>query len=395
MSARAKAPVRLAVLVALVLPMGEASASSPPVSHREPTLPDGLPIPESGDGDGGSGEDPGDPGDPPSPLDSDGDLLSDDLELAAGLLPFDADSDDDGVLDGIEGFIDTDADGLIDALDPDSDDDGLLDGVEAGITLDLVHPDTDATSPSFAADADPRVTTDRLDGDTDDDGLGDGEEDLDGDGARVLHETDPGRFDSDGDGLGDGMELGVGQKAASGTDYAVFAADRDPGSLTDPLDADTDDDGIPDGVEDADRDGRVSALETDPVSMDSDGDGIPDSVELGLFEPMGLDTDPALFVADADPATMTDPTNPDTDGDGIPDGVEDANANGALDAGETSPVMPSLDSGLSPDPSAPEVVSDALYLGDYDGACSAAPGGRPGTVGLLALLLATALRRRR
>ena len=50
-----------------------------------------------------------------------------------------------------------------------------------------------------------------------------------------------------------------------------------------------------------------------------------------------LGTDPALFVADADPATTTDPTAEDTDGDGVFDGAEDLNANGQVDPGETDP----------------------------------------------------------
>jgi clumping factor A len=46
----------------------------------------------------------------------------------------DADSDDDGVLDGSEPNpgLDMDGDGLIDVLDVDSDNDGLYDGTEMG-----------------------------------------------------------------------------------------------------------------------------------------------------------------------------------------------------------------------------------------------------------------------
>ncbi|MDF1553746.1 MAG: S8 family serine peptidase [Deferrisomatales bacterium] len=121
--------------------------------------------------------------------------------------------------------------------------------------------------------------------------------------------------DSDGDGLPDGLEV------ASGTN---------------PLDADTDDDGLSDGEEDANHDGVVDSGETDPTLADSDGDGVQDGTELGLTQAdVGADTDLALFVADADPATTTDPTKADTDGDGIDDGVEDANRNGRWDPGET------------------------------------------------------------
>jgi hypothetical protein len=89
----------------------------------------------------------------------------------------------------------------------------------------------------------------------------------------------------------------------------------------------------------------VDAGETDPANRDSDGDGIPDGVELGLTagaaDPDGdgplRGTDPALFVADADPATVSSPLLADTDGDGLADGQEDANGNGRVDPGETDP----------------------------------------------------------
>ena len=56
----------------------------------------------------------------------------------------------------------------------------------------------------------------------------------------------------------------------AGTDLAVFAADADPATVTDPLKDDSDDDGIVDGNEDLNRDGRVDPGETDPSSADSD-----------------------------------------------------------------------------------------------------------------------------
>jgi hypothetical protein len=85
--------------------------------------------------------DPNDPAD--DLLDTDGDGITDDDELSIGTNPNDADSDDDGVLDGAERdfFLDTDGDGRINALDPDSDNDGLFDGTETGVTA--AHSDTD------------------------------------------------------------------------------------------------------------------------------------------------------------------------------------------------------------------------------------------------------------
>jgi len=58
--------------------------------------------------------------------------------------------------------------------------------------------------------------------------------------------------------------------------------------------------------------------------MDSDGDGLSNYAEMMLG---------------------TDSTNKDSDGDTLPDGVEDANRNGARDAGETNPGMADTDVG--------------------------------------------------
>jgi hypothetical protein len=67
------------------------------------------------------------------------------------------------------------------------------------------------------------------------------------------------------------------------------------------------------------------------------------------------------FVGDADPATGTQPTNEDSDLDGISDGNEDANHNGAVDAGETDPLDADSDGdGL------PDGVEDANKDGIHD-----------------------------
>jgi hypothetical protein len=107
---------------------------------------------------------------------------------------------------------------------------------------------------------------------------------------------------------------------------------------TNPLDADSDDDGIPDGTEDSDHDGIYDFGETDPCDIDTDDDGIQDGTELCYSQDdIGPDTNPGLFVPDADPDTTTNPIEADTDGDGLSDGEEDANFNGKVDPGETDP----------------------------------------------------------
>jgi hypothetical protein len=138
----------------------------------------------------------------------------------------DADSDDDGLPDGVELAIGTDP------FDPDSDDDGLSDGDEVN-----VHG------------------TDPLDADSDDDGLSDGDE-------VNVHGTDPLDADSDDDGLSDGLEVALG---------------------LDPLDADTDDDGIPDGQDTEFIENAINALGDDAFKDSSTGEGLRNAM-LHLLE---------------------------------------------------------------------------------------------------------------
>ncbi|HXI02979.1 MAG TPA: C25 family cysteine peptidase, partial [Candidatus Saccharimonadales bacterium] len=124
-------------------------------------------------------------------LDSDGDGITDHDEEIAGTDPLDADSDDDGVPDGMEPSfsVDTDGDGLINGLDPDSDGDGILDGTEMGVTSP--GPGTDIAAGHFVPDADPATVTDPLNADTDGGGTADGAEDRNFNGRVDAGETDP------------------------------------------------------------------------------------------------------------------------------------------------------------------------------------------------------------
>jgi len=250
--------------------------------------------------------------------DSDGDtapgslfLISDgyELSLTPPSDPNDADTDDDGLIDGLEGMNiedgnhtnynnpDTDNDGLNDLLDtllptdprdPDSDDDFLLDGEEY-ITY--------GTSPYL--------------NDTDYDGLTDGEE-------LLFFYTNPLAIDSDLDGLNDGEEVLIYN--------------------TDPMHPDTDRDGLTDFYE-------IFESKTNPFVADTDGDTLTDGDELNLYF-----TDPLNWDTDGDSVTQlnengeislnwgdnielmygTDPTVSDTDGDGLDDGYEVYLSQGAL-----------------------------------------------------------------
>lgn len=82
-------------------------------------------------------------------VDQDGDAISDEDERALGTDPANVDSDGDGVNDNEElgvdlvNPIDTDNDGIINALDEDDDNDGIPSAVEAGLTSNPLSADSD------------------------------------------------------------------------------------------------------------------------------------------------------------------------------------------------------------------------------------------------------------
>jgi MYXO-CTERM domain-containing protein len=259
-------------------------------------------------------------------IDTDGDGLGDKLETETfHTKANDADSDDDGLFDGLEHnpSCDTDGDGLVNVLDVDSDNDALFDGLEAG--KDCGNPDTDASKKHCHFDGDPSTTTSVLLRDTDHGGVIDGSEDGNLNGVVGVSELDPNvmdddvsAVDSDGDGLSDDLEARLG---------------------SDPNDKDSDDDGVLDGDEanpsdDADGDGQLNIM--DP---DADGDGVFDGTELGLdCNNAATDQSQMRCFPDGDGgATKTNPLLADTDGGGATDGQEDTNHNGVVDAGETDP----------------------------------------------------------
>ena len=109
--------------------------------------------------------------------DSDSDGLPDDIEALLGTDPFDADSDDDGIVDGNE---DKNQDGVIDSsigetdpTNPDSDGDGFYDGTEIGLLEPQNIGATDLTPGYFVPAPYPGITSDPNDSDTDDDTFND------------------------------------------------------------------------------------------------------------------------------------------------------------------------------------------------------------------------------
>ena len=153
--------------------------------------------------------------------------------LGSVAFTIDPDSDNDGLLDGVEltGANPTNPD------NPDSDGDGLTDGAEDTNKNGAVdpgetnpnNPDTDADALTDGCEVNGTNPTNPVDADSDNDTLLDGQEDVDKDCSLAdvgVTETDPNNADTDADGLNDALEPQVG---------------------TNPLDPDTDNDGILDG----------------------------------------------------------------------------------------------------------------------------------------------------
>jgi outer membrane protein OmpA-like peptidoglycan-associated protein len=293
-------------------------------------------------------------------LDSDTDGISDADEKRIGTNPQKADTDGDGIADNEElgadlsAPIDSDKDGIIDALDDDDDNDGLSTLLEGKIGTSPLLKDTDGDGISDlkeagiklddpehieALDTDKDGTIDALDIDDDDDGLDTATEILLGTNSLLA--------DSDGDGLSDAKEIGelTGQPKDSDADGIIDALDSEDNT-------DTDNDGITDQQE--------KKIGTNAEKADSDDDGIDDSEEIGsnINQPLDTDNNGIINALDADddgdtlPTKLestlgTNPLSSDSDGDGIDDATEigkntltplDSDNDGIIDALDKDPV---------------------------------------------------------
>ena len=250
--------------------------------------------------------------------DPDGDGLPNEREAETGTDFFAADTDRDGLADGLE--VDTYE---TDPNKADTDGDGLTDGAEVNQhQTDPTESDTDADG----LDDDQELNeygTNPNKVDTDGDGLDDHEE-------VNTYGTDPNRRDTDGDGLADAAEV---------NEYG-----------TNPNKADTDGDGLADGPE-------VNVYGTDPTESDTDGDGLADAAEVNDYQtdPTESDTD-GDGLADGDEVEVhgTNPNKADTDGDGLDDGEE-------VDGG-TNPLTPDAGAAGGGFPELPREAVGTLFV---------------------------------
>ncbi|MHA2164939.1 MAG: hypothetical protein ACXAAT_03655 [Candidatus Hodarchaeales archaeon] len=258
--------------------------------------------------------------------------------------PCDADTDNDGLIDGLEGTRGSQSNHTHYAV-ADTDGDGLGDLQEILLGSNPLHPDGDH---DMVNDGDEyfKYGTNPANPDTDFDGLLDGEE-------LYWYHCNPFSVDSDGDRIGDWMELMV--------------------YFTDPMDEDTDNDRLNDYEEvfiyrtkpndydtdseewnDLNGNGRYDGLDEWDIALDENGNGVWDGDYLrdgdevyGTYN--GIKTDPLKWDTDLDSITYfvvyeerggqidytfrlsdgdelyyygTNPTYGDSDLDGITDGWE-------------------------------------------------------------------------
>lgn len=196
----------------------------------------------------------------------------------------DADSDDDGIPDSLEGTEDSDGDGIPNNLDRDSDDDGIPDIIEGGGTDSNDDGTVDSTEDSdgdgLVDDYDPDNNSDRgsppdtdgdgkpdyLDGDSDGDGIADTIE-----GQRPDTFVTPTGQDDDGDGIDNAYERGS-------NGFGGRYSDVDSDQIPDYRDTDSDGDGSSDFDEAFDLDGDGIA-DIVPSNIDADGDGVDDAFD--------------------------------------------------------------------------------------------------------------------
>jgi outer membrane protein OmpA-like peptidoglycan-associated protein len=286
-------------------------------------------------------------------LDDDNDGISTLLEEQIGTSSLLADTDDDGLKDideigeNTDKPLDTDGDGIINALDTDDDDDTLETATELllGTNPLLADSDGDGLSDSDEIgdlmdkplDTDTDGTIDALDTKNDLDQDGDGLSDA----LEAQLNTDPTKTDTDGDGISDAKEVGVNTEQP---------LDSDMDGVIDALDIVDDSDSDNDGLTDA----QEEKLASNPNNEDSDNDGINDNEEIGnnIDDPLDTDDDGILNLNDSDDDNDglstsfetkigTNPLNSDTDGDGISDKDElGQNENALIDTDQDGMIDP-------------------------------------------------------
>jgi len=304
--------------------------------------------------------------------DSDGDGLLDSQETTLGTDVNDADTDNDGTADGAEvgpnvnSPVDTDGDGIINALEPsnvDTDGDGVMNQLDPANNNPCIPNANSAACPTGDTDGDgltntqePVLGTSISNADTDGDGTNDAAEvggdvnsPLDSDGDGAINALESSIADADLDGVSDQLDVANSNPCIpNANSIACLMTDSDGDGLTnsqedtlgtDRGNVDTDGDGANDGAEvggnvnapvDSDGDGTPNVFESSVADIDSDGvSNQNDPANGNACVPnansaicLAADSDGDGLTNAQEDALGTSRGNPDTDGDGANDGAE-------------------------------------------------------------------------
>ena len=288
-------------------------------------------------------------------FDSDGDGIKDKVEAqtSENYIPPVGDRDKNDIDDAYENglsTIDSDGDGVPDYRDLDTDNDGILDLVEGQATAGFVAPsgndnNRDGLDNAFEPGVDPvnsdaDSSPDFRDLDSDNDGIVDNVE-----AQQCAGYQKPSGKDADGNGLDDLYE------SSPGAGEGLLPVNTDGDLNPDFRDIDTDNDGIPDNVEAQPTAGYIppSGIDTSPkngledayegtncgglVPQNTDGQDLPDFRDLDSDNDLVPDNNEGNdFNFDGQPDWTF--TGSDTDGDGLDDGYEGSNANDPFDVND-------------------------------------------------------------
>ena len=232
-------------------------------------------------------------------IDSDGDGISN---------PLDLDSDNDGIPDLVEaGGADDNADGMVDTMSDDatSDKDGYSNLYDADKNGDKAEDNGQVIANGLVSNGPLVTTTEDINGDGKQDGYSTSDQDRDG-------KLNPYDIDSDNDGIADVVEVGGADANRDGRLDGF--ADANGNGWSDPLQttaliapsADADNNGYPDGAIRWSSDNTDNDAYANFIDIDADGDGIVDVIEA---QP----TNPSQYISPS--ATFAD-----ANGDGMDDG---------------------------------------------------------------------------
>lgn len=275
--------------------------------------------------------------------DTDADQADDRAEVIASTDPLDDDSDGDTILDGLEYGgatpVDTDNDGLIDALDDDDDDDLVLTMIEVAVgagdfdgdTIPNHLDDDDDNDSLFTWLEDADHDLDPTNDDSDLDGHANWvDRDDDDDGVDTVLEVSVGAnhlaIDTDGDTVPDGLEWGPGglpRNTDGDAEPDVLDTDDDNDLIDTLIEGlgDPDGDGVPNYLDqDSDGDGKNDVDEGSIA--DSDADGQLDWLDSNDSDGEAGDVDHDGLLTRDENTLGTTSNDPDTDADGVPDGIE-------------------------------------------------------------------------